>query len=221
MLVWEHILRLLLAGVLGALVGLDREYRSKEAGFRTHFLVALGSALFMLVSKYGFNDVLQDGVRLDPSRIAAQVVSGIGFLGAGTIIIHKQFVRGLTTAAGVWATSAIGIVVGAGMYWIGIISTILTLVALEGLGYFFRRLTPRSVLLVFSTSLRDNITLVMNEVKRLELYTVNYNTEIGTLGEQPIYRVTLILKVQNFGDENFLLDYLYNLSDVFVERMES
>ena len=90
-----------MAGVLGAIIGLDREYRAKEAGFRTHFLVALGSALFMIVSKYGFWDILGDtGIGLDPSRIAAQVVSGIGFLGAGTIIIQKLFVRGLTTAAG-------------------------------------------------------------------------------------------------------------------------
>ena len=110
MMTWDFFFRLLVAGVLGAIIGLDREYRAKEAGFRTHFLVALGSALFMIVSKYGFWDILGNtGIGLDPSRIAAQVVSGIGFLGAGTIIIQKLFVRGLTTAAGIWATSAIGI----------------------------------------------------------------------------------------------------------------
>ena len=97
MMTWDFFFRLLVAGVLGAIIGLDREYRAKEAGFRTHFLVALGSALFMIVSKYGFWDILGDtGIGLDPSRIAAQVVSGIGFLGAGTIIIQKLFVRGLT-----------------------------------------------------------------------------------------------------------------------------
>ena len=96
MMTWDFFFRLLVAGVLGAIIGLDREYRAKEAGFRTHFLVALGSALFMIVSKYGFWDILGDtGIGLDPSRIAAQVVSGIGFLGAGTIIIQKLFVRGL------------------------------------------------------------------------------------------------------------------------------
>ena len=103
MMTWDFFFRLLVAGVLGAIIGLDREYRAKEAGFRTHFLVALGSALFMIVSKYGFWDILGDtGIGLDPSRIAAQVVSGIGFLGAGTIIIQKLFVRGLTTAAGIY-----------------------------------------------------------------------------------------------------------------------
>lgn len=94
MMTWDFFFRLLVAGVLGAIIGLDREYRAKEAGFRTHFLVALGSALFMIVSKYGFWDILGDtGIGLDPSRIAAQVVSGIGFLGAGTIIIQKLFVE--------------------------------------------------------------------------------------------------------------------------------
>ena len=107
---WDFFFRLLVAGVLGALVGIDREYRAKEAGFRTHFLVALGSALFMIVSKYGFEDILgKEGVGLDPSRIASQVVTGIGFLGAGTIIIQKLFVRGLTTAAGIWTTAAVGL----------------------------------------------------------------------------------------------------------------
>ena len=105
-MMWDFILRLFVAGILGAVVGLDREYRAKEAGYRTHFLVSLGSALIMVVSQYGFQDViLENSVSLDPSRVAAQVVSGIGFIGAGTIIIQKQFVRGLTTAAGIWATA--------------------------------------------------------------------------------------------------------------------
>ena len=98
---WDFILRLCVAGLCGTAIGLDREYRVKDAGFRTHFLVALGSALMMVVSQYGFEGFLasHDGLRLDPSRIAAQVVSGIGFIGAGTIIIHRQLVRGLTTCA--------------------------------------------------------------------------------------------------------------------------
>lgn len=102
-MLWEFTFRLFLAGILGAVIGLEREYRAKEAGFRTHFLVSLGSALIMIVSQYGFEGVLgENGIGLDPSRVAAQVVSGIGFIGAGTIIIQRQFVRGLTTAAGIW-----------------------------------------------------------------------------------------------------------------------
>ena len=126
---WDFVLRLLVAGLLGGVIGWDREYRAKEAGLRTHFLVALGSALLMIVSQHGFTDVLgKPGFGVDPARIAAQVVSGIGFIGAGTILIQKQFVRGLTTAAGLWATSGIGLAVGGGMYWIGVCAMLLTLV---------------------------------------------------------------------------------------------
>ena len=108
---WEFVLRIFVAALLGGVIGLEREYRAKEAGFRTHFLVALGSALFMIVSAYGFEEVVSlPGHRLDVSRIAAQVVSGIGFIGAGTIIFQKSenVVRGLTTAAGVWVVACLG-----------------------------------------------------------------------------------------------------------------
>jgi putative Mg2+ transporter-C (MgtC) family protein len=126
------IIRLVLSGVLGGLIGFERRSHFKEAGLRTHFVVAVGSALIMLVSKYGFTDLLYtNAISVDPSRIAAQVVSGIGFLGAGTIIVEHQFVRGLTTAAGLWATAGIGIAIGAGMYIPGISATVLILVALE------------------------------------------------------------------------------------------
>lgn len=90
-MLWDFILRLFIAGILGAVIGLDREYRAKEAGYRTHFLVSLGSALIMIVSQYGFQQIIQESsVSLDPSRVAAQVVSGIGFIGAGTIIIQNN-----------------------------------------------------------------------------------------------------------------------------------
>ena len=97
---YEFVLRLFVAAMLGGVIGLEREYRAKEAGFRTHFLVALGSGLFMILSQFGFDDVLGHYVQvsLDPSRIASQVVTGIGFIGAGTIIFQKHVVRGLTTA---------------------------------------------------------------------------------------------------------------------------
>ena len=112
---YEFVLRLFVAAMLGGVIGLEREYRAKEAGFRTHFLVALGSGLFMILSQFGFDNVLSnyEQVSLDPSRIASQVVTGIGFIGAGTIIFQKHVVRGLTTAAGLWVTSAIGMTAGA------------------------------------------------------------------------------------------------------------
>ena len=138
----DFILRIFVAALLGGAIGLEREYRAKEAGFRTHFLVALGSALFMIVSAYGFEDaVMLPGHRLDVSRVAAQVFSGIGFIGAGTIIFHKSenVVRGLTTAAGVWVVAAIGLACGGGMYKLAIASTLLVLVGLEAFNYFLHK----------------------------------------------------------------------------------
>ena len=136
---YEFILRIFTAAILGGLIGLEREYRSKEAGFRTHFLVALGSALFMIVSAYGFEAAMNNDLqRWDVSRVAAQVVSGIGFIGAGTIIFRKDenVVSGLTTAAGVWVTAAIGLACGGGMYVLASASTVLVLAGLEAFNYF-------------------------------------------------------------------------------------
>lgn len=119
------LLKLAVAGICGAVIGYERKNRLKEAGIRTHMLVALGAALIMIVSKFGFTDVLGlNGYVLDPSRIAAQIVSGIGFLGAGMIFIKKQSINGLTTAAGIWATAGIGMAIGADLYFAGVITTI-------------------------------------------------------------------------------------------------
>ena len=125
--------RLIIAGLCGVLIGWERRHRSKEAGVRTHCIVACASALMMLISKYGFFDLLDTAqfsgveVKLDPSRMAQGIVTGIGFLGAGMIFINKNVVKGLTTAAGIWATSGIGMAVGAGMYFVGISMTVLLL----------------------------------------------------------------------------------------------
>ena len=140
---WEFILRIFVAALLGGAIGLEREYRAKEAGLRTHFLVALGSAVFMIVSAYGFDGVMNTPEhRWDISRVAAQVVSGIGFIGAGTIIFHKSenVVRGLTTAAGLWVTAAIGLACGGGMYVLSIASTVLVLVGLEAFNFVLRKI---------------------------------------------------------------------------------
>ena len=144
---YEFILRIFCAAVLGGLIGLEREYRAKEAGFRTHFLVALGSAVFMIVSAYGFSDVaLSDTTgRWDVSRVAAQVVSGIGFIGAGTIIFRKaeNIVSGLTTAAGLWVTAAIGLACGGGMYVLSITTTLMVLLGLEAFNFFLRKIDKK------------------------------------------------------------------------------
>ena len=162
---WNFIVRLCVAGLCGTVIGLDREYRVKDAGFRTHFLVALGSALIMIVSQYGFADILMHtGVGLDPSRIAAQVVSGIGFIGAGTIMMQKQFVRGLTTAAGLWATAGIGLAIGGGLYTVGIAATLLTLIGLEALRYLLRNFRSKCSIVKFVTRDRSNLIRITNEL---------------------------------------------------------
>ncbi len=120
-----YMLRILIAAILGFIVGVERTHRQKEAGFRTHVIVSLGAALVMVVSKYGFTDMIAQGVDVDPTRIASNIVTGIGFLGAGVIFVRDASIRGLTTAAGLWATAAIGMAVGAGMYAVGVFVTLL------------------------------------------------------------------------------------------------
>jgi len=121
---WRQAAELGLALLLSATIGLEREVRQKSAGLRTHTLVGVGAALFMLISKYGFMDILTTGrIVLDPSRVAAQVVSGIGFLGAGLIFVRRDAVRGLTTAAGVWITAAVGMAAGAGLPLLAALAT--------------------------------------------------------------------------------------------------
>ena len=127
-----YIARIVVAGICGIFIGLERKNRSKEAGVRTHFVVACASALMMVISKYGFGDIVSEtvgGRGADGARLAAQVVSGIGFLGAGMIFVHKNTVTGLTTAAGIWATSGVGLAVGAGMYAVGVVTSALIVIA--------------------------------------------------------------------------------------------
>ena len=126
----EFCLRVIVAALCGAAIGFERTRRFKEAGIRTHIIVCVAAAMAMIVSKYGFADLGADGAMFgtrgaDPARIAAQVVSGISFLGAGVIFRHGGTVTGLTTAAGVWATAGIGLAVGAGMYWLGVFVAVL------------------------------------------------------------------------------------------------
>lgn len=138
----ELLLRLLLAAALGGAVGIERERRSAwAAGLRTHMLVCVGAALFMITSMIGFSDVLGDEhVALDPSRVAAQVASGIGFLGAGTIILRREIVHGLTTAASIWTVAAVGLATGGGLYLPAAGATVIVIVILAGVKPVERRL---------------------------------------------------------------------------------
>jgi putative Mg2+ transporter-C (MgtC) family protein len=131
---WELVGRLLVAAILGSAIGIERERIAWAAGLRTHMLVCVGAALVMVVSQFGFSDILgTPHVELDPSRIAAQVVSGIGFLGAGAILLRGEIVRGLTTAASLWTVAAIGLATGCGLYIISAAATIIILVILAGI----------------------------------------------------------------------------------------
>jgi putative Mg2+ transporter-C (MgtC) family protein len=142
----EALLRLALAATLGGLIGVERELRERQAGLRTHLLVALGSGLFTIVGAYGFHEFLDSGasvVRTDPTRIAAQIVTGIGFLGAGAIIRQGLSVRGLTTAATLWVVAAVGMAAGAGYYSVAVITTGLVLIALYPLRIIAYRMLIR------------------------------------------------------------------------------
>lgn len=220
-MIWDFVWRLVLAAIFGTIIGLDREYREKEAGFRTHFLVSLGSALMMIVSQYGFSEILtHDGVSLDPSRIAAQVVSGIGFIGAGTIIFNHQIVRGLTTAASLWATAGIGLTAGAGMSWLALAATILTLVALEGLSLVFRSLGSRRMVVVFSASGRTGVADTLDRIRTDGYMVVSYEVVPQVVGGDGItYRVTMVVKAKPGSDNNQLLALLRENTDIIVERI--
>ncbi len=172
----EVLLRLVLAAVLGGAVGVERELREREAGLRTHLLVALGSALFTIVSAYGFHAFLSSGasvVRADPTRIAAQIVTGIGFLGAGAIIRQGFSVRGLTTAATLWVVAAIGLAVGAGYYSGALITTAVVLFSLYPLRIVayrvIRRYRPEDGRLLVELPAGESPGAVIDEVERAGL----------------------------------------------------
>ncbi len=217
---WNLVLRLCVAGLCGTAIGLDREYRVKDAGFRTHFLVALGSALMMCVSQYGFAGAISQtaDVRLDPSRIAAQVVSGIGFIGAGTIIIHRQLVRGLTTAASLWATAGIGLAAGGRMYVVAAAATALTLFGLEALSLFFGGLGRRRMMVVFSAAERAPIDAAFDRLRSDSCRVLSYEVEPVRTAVGTLYRATLMLRVRGRDDDEFLRA-LHAIPDIAVEKI--
>lgn len=156
---WNYILRIFVAGLLGGAIGFEREFRAKEAGVRTHFIVALGSALFMIISQYAFTG------QFDHARVAAQVVSGIGFIGAGVIIFQKNVVRGITTAAGLWVAAAIGLACGAGMYAVAIAAMLLTILCLETMHFITSRYSERILTVTLSPVTSERLLEFMDEAK--------------------------------------------------------
>lgn len=209
------VLRLVIAGVLGALVGIDREFRAKEAGLRTHLLVGLGSALFTIVSQYGFS---ADGEKSDIARVAAQVVTGIGFLGAGAIMVHRHYVRGLTTAAGLWVVAAIGMAAGSGLYVIASVATLFVLAALELFRILMSFVTLRIVEIAFVAQSSGAIEDMLGRIRQSGIQIVTY--KINCLPSKKI-RVSLSGRDRSrFGDANRLLKLLSGVPGVEMESID-
>jgi len=171
---WDALLRLVVAAALGGAIGIEREIRDREAGIRTHLLVSLGAGLFTIVSAYGFHEFLTSGasvVRADPTRIAAQIVTGIGFLGAGAIIREGLSVRGLTTAGSLWVVAAIGMASGAGYYWPAVVATVLTIFALWPLRLIayavIERIKPEENRLIIELKEGQSVEPLLAELKDL------------------------------------------------------
>lgn len=161
------LVRMVLAGLCGVFIGFERSRRQKDAGIRTHMIVALGAALAMIVSKYGFFDLLQfEGLRADASRIASNVITGVGFLGAGVIFVKDVSIKGLTTAAGIWTTASVGLAVGAGMYTVAIGATILMVLFQLFFHKYFSRLENTAN--EFTVTLADSLNAVKDFRSLLE-----------------------------------------------------
>ena len=170
---WDFILRIFIAGLLGGLIGFEREFRAKEAGVRTHFIVALGSALFMIISQYAFTG------QFDHARVAAQVVSGIGFIGAGVIIFQKNVVRGITTAAGLWVAAAIGLACGAGMYALATAAMLMTIICLETMHFVTRNYGERILSVAIAPVDGEEILKIMETLKSAGLEVDSFTVSDG------------------------------------------
>ena len=207
----ELTIRLTLALLLGGAIGIEREYRAKEAGFRTHFLVALGSALFCLVSQFGFGVDLKDS-----SRVAAQVVSGIGFLGAGTIIFQKNVVRGLTTAAGLWVTAAIGLACGTGMYLAAVLTTAMVVLGLEVLNYWIPQLGLSTIELSFSAPSRESVKEFITRIKQDGMEVHSYELKERRLSKEEFLEASIEIRAKRDFHTLEKLDYMNDFSDVTI-----
>ncbi len=161
------LVRMVLAGFCGVIIGFERSRRQKDAGIRTHMIVALGAALAMIVSKYGFFDLLQfEGLRADASRIASNVITGVGFLGAGVIFVKDVSIKGLTTAAGIWTTASVGLAIGAGMYTVALGATLLMVLFQLVFHRFFSRL--ENTVNEFTVTIADSLNAVKDFRSMLE-----------------------------------------------------
>lgn len=211
----ETTLRLVVALTLGGAIGLEREFRAKDAGFRTHFLVAVGAALFTIISQYGFGEGLKDS-----SRVAAQVVSGIGFLGAGLIVFQKNVVRGLTTAAGLWVAAAIGMACGTGMYWTAIIVTALVLLGLEVLNEWIPRVGSTVLQVSFSSPSKESVKRVVEQIKNDCIEICSYDLKSKRTSHGELFEVNMDIKMKRGDHNKKILGYMSEFDDVMIVNVE-
>lgn len=204
--------------VLCSLIGLERQMRQKSAGYRTHVLVGLGSCAFTLVSAYGFAAVLGEDVNLDPSRIAAQIVSGIGFLGAGVIFVRQNVVNGLTTAASIWVTAAIGMACGAGLPVIAAVTTLLYLLAVTTLSYVASKVSTSRRETTFVIRYRNN----KGALRRIltSATALGYQTALGDTRKIELDKGDMVEAEMRFtratrGPTDDLIEAFNDLKDVF------
>ena len=222
----ELLARVVAACLCSAAIGVERSRRLKEAGVRTHVLVACTAAVIMIVSKYGFADLTDalgknfSGTRgADPARLAAQVVSGIGFIGAGTIIIHRQLVRGLTTAASLWATAGIGLAEGAHMYIVAGAATALTLFGLEVLTLVFGGLGRRRTMIVFSASKKEFVDAMFERLESKDYSVISYEVETQRTSDGVVHRATIVIRAKGQASEEGYIDLLRANPDITVEKI--
>ena len=212
---WTMVIRLLVATAWGALIGIEREYHAKEAGVRTHLLVALGACLFMILSIYGFDLMLgRDHVSFDPSRIASQVVTGIGFIGAGTIILQKQMVRGLTTAAGLWVTAAIGLACGTGMYVIAVVTSVIALASLGLINVFLPYVSQCDRRITFLVEDYGVLTDVLENLRHEKITVLNYEMHKDVEENNGKMLVSLEIRMQRYDNVKAVASILRNFEKV-------
>ena len=233
---FQVIMRLVAAALCGLVIGLERELRSKEAGVRTHFLVCFGSALFMVVSVYGFMSLSdpslvnitrdiniangQDFRRFDQARIAAQIVSGLGFIGAGTIMVNRGNITGLTTAAGMWVVAGIGMAIGCGLYIIGIVSTVFVLIGLELLRLFFHKGRLNSTL-VYKTTNREAIGDLEAALRKNGWNVISHDMAVKGKRSNDAYRVTLTLQKHASLSDDALVTFVQKFPGITLEKIDS
>lgn len=203
---WVLIFRLVAAGFLGGLIGLEREFRAKEAGVRTHFIVALGSALFMIISEFAF-----DGKQHDAARVAAQVVSGIGFIGAGVIIFQRNVVRGVTTAAGLWVAAAIGLACGDGMYPVAIAASVLTVSCLEMMHFVNLHYSEKVVDMTLVPDKPYDLLSLPEKLKKQRVNVESYSISEG--------KIHLTLRLRQRDYLNTIKNLMDSLEGFNIEEM--